>query len=226
HRHLLSMSAGLAWSEDYSDPDSDALRMLLFSRDHAEVYARRPAQHEPGAQFVYASGATNLLCRSLREPYGDDLTYWQMPARFFQSVGMHSAILETDPSGTFVGSSYGYATARDWAKLGLLYLQDGVMFGQRVLPVGWVARSTTPIPASGGRYGWQIWCNRDPDGAGPQQRRWPGLPEDLFHMDGHEGQYVVVSPTAQLVFVRLGCTKAGGFPLTRVLRELHAAVGS
>ena len=224
NRHLLAMTAGLQWSEDYEDPTSDALRMLLGSRDHGEVYAQQPLQTQAGAAFQYASGATNLLCRELRGAYPGRLAYWQMPARFFARVGMHTAVLETDPSGTFVGSSYCYASARDWAKLGLLFLQDGVMLGERILPEGWVARSTRPNGCSGGRYGWQVWLNADPDGEGPRERRWPSLPADLFHMDGHEGQYVVVSPSAGLVVVRLGCTKAGGFPLTAFLGAVHAAL--
>lgn len=225
NRHLLAMSAGLSWNEDYADPNSDALRMLLFSRNHPDVYAQQPAAAAPGSRYQYASGATNLLCRELRSAYSSRLRYWQMPTRLFQRLGMHTAVLETDPAGTFVGSSYCFASARDWAKFGLLYLQDGVMFGQRVLPKGWVRRSTSPAasPASGGRFGWQLWLNRDPDGDGPKQRRWRDLPEDLFHMDGHEGQYVVVSPSHELVIVRLGCTKAGGFPLTRFVGALLAA---
>lgn len=222
HHHLLAMSAGLDWNEDYADPHSDALRMLLASRDHAEVYARRPSTAAPGARYQYASGASNLLCRELRAAYDSTLRYWQMPSRFFQRVGMRTAVLETDPSGTFVGSSYCYASARDWARFGLLYLQDGIVDGTRVLPAGWVRRSTSlaASPASDGRFGWQLWLNRDPDGDGPKQRRWRNLPEDLFHMDGHEGQYVIVAPSQQLVIVRLGCTKAGGFPLTTFVRAV------
>ncbi|MGC6487472.1 MAG: serine hydrolase domain-containing protein [Planctomycetota bacterium] len=225
NHHLLAMSAGLRWNEDYTDPTSDALQMLLLRRDHAAAYAQQPAAAAPGSRYQYASGATNLLCRELRAAYSGRRAYWQMPARFFQRVGMHTAVLETDPSGTFVGSSYGYASARDWARLGQLFLQDGVMFGDRVLPEGWVARSTSveASPASGGRFGWHIWLNRDPDGAGPRTRRWPALPEDVFHMDGHEGQYVVVVPSEQLVVVRLGCTKSGGFSMAALVRAVIAA---
>ena len=100
-----------------------------------------------------------------------------------------------------------------------------VMFGERVLAAGWVARSAAPNGCSDGTYGWQLWLNADPDGDGPRARRWPALPADLLHMDGHEGQYVVVSPSAGLVVVRLGCTKAGGFPLAPFLRAVHAALG-
>lgn len=226
NHHLLGMCAGLEWREDYTDARSDALQMLLFRRDHAAAYAQQPSSAPPGARFQYASGATNLLCRELRSAYTSRRAYWQMPARFFDRVGMHTAVLETDPSGTFVGSSYGYASARDWARLGQLFLQDGVMSGDRVLPAGWVARSTSAdaCPASEGRYGWHLWLNQDPDGDGPRLRRWPDLPEDVFHMDGHEGQYCVMVPSADLVVVRLGCTKDGGFAIDQLVRDVLASL--
>ncbi|MBL8727257.1 MAG: serine hydrolase [Planctomycetes bacterium] len=222
--HLLTMTAGLAWNEDYDDPNSDALRMLLGSGDHAAEYARQPLVAEPGREYRYASGSTNLICRLLRRTFASDTDYWAFPrAALFEPLGMRSALLETDPSGTFVGSSYGFATARDWARFGQLLADDGMVGGRRLLPVGWVARSATPTPASGGRFGWHLWLNADPDGDGPRQRMWPDLPADLLHLDGHEGQYCVVMPQAQLVIVRLGCTKSGGFGLHALLRDVHAA---
>ncbi len=222
-RNLMSMTAGIAWDEDYADPNSHALHMLFGSADHAAVYAALPQTSNAGEQFQYASGSSNLLCKLLRDSFDKDADYWQYPARLFNALGMSTAILETDPSGTFVGSSYCYASARDWARLGLLFQQDGVFFGERLLPEGWVKQSTTPVPASNGRYGHQIWLNADPDGDGEKARKWPGLPADLFSMDGHEGQYCVISPNAELIVVRLGCTKSGGFDLHGFLRDVHAA---
>ena len=224
-RDLLTMTAGLDWNEDYYDPNSDALRMLFGSADHAEVYRNRPQTVSAGKRFQYASGATNLLCKELRKTFKQDQDYWNYPHKFFQQLRMKTAILETDPSGTFVGSSYCYASARDWARLGLLYQQDGMFLGQRILPKGWVQQSTTPVNASSGRYGYHIWLNRAADNGQSEQRKWPDLPADLFSMDGHEGQYCVISPSAELVIVRLGCTKSGGFDLHGLLREMHAAVG-
>lgn len=224
-RNLLTMTAGLEWNEDYYDPSSDALRMLFGSADHAEVYRNRPQTVSAGQLFQYASGATNLLCKELRKTFEQDQEYWNYPHEFFQQLRMQTAVLETDPSGTFVGSSYCYASARDWARLGLLYLQDGMFFGQRILPKGWVKQSTTPVDASNGRYGYQIWLNRAANNDQAKQRKWPDLPADLFSMDGHEGQYCVISPSAELVIVRLGCTKSGGFDLHGLLRDIHAAVG-
>lgn len=222
--HLLSMTAGLAWNEDYDDPNGDALRMLFGSTDHAATYTQQPPIAEPGTVYCYASGATNLICRLLRRTFADDGAYWAFPrTALFEPLGMRSAVLETDPSGTFVGSSYGFATARDWARFGLLLQDDGMVAGRRLLPEGWIARSARPAPASDGRFGWHVWLNADPDGAGPRQRMWPDLPADLMHLDGHEGQYCVVMPTDRLVVVRLGCTKRGGFGLRALLRDVVAA---
>ncbi|MCA8965308.1 MAG: serine hydrolase [Planctomycetes bacterium] len=224
--HLMTMTPGLAWNESYEDPASDVLRMLFASNDHAEVQASHALEHDPGAFWRYSSGVTNLICRELRSTFTNDADYWAFPRRaLFNPLHMRSAVLETDPSGTFVGSSYGFATARDWARFGLLYAQDGVFDGQRILPEGWVAASAAAAPSSGGRFGRQIWLNADPDGDGPQQRMWADLPADLLHMDGHEGQYVIVLPTEQLVIVRLGCAKAGGFDLHGLIREVLRACG-
>jgi CubicO group peptidase (beta-lactamase class C family) len=223
--HLLTMSSGLSWNEDYADPNSDALRMLFRSADHAAVYAQQPVAKPPGVDFEYASGSTNLICRILRTTFANDDEYWAFPREaLFAPLGMRSAVLETDPSGTFVGSSYGFATARDWARFGQLYANDGVApNGKRLLPEGWIARSAVPHPDSRGRCGMHLWLNADPDGDGPLDRPWPDLPADLLRMDGHEGQYVTVLPTQQLVVVRLGCTKQGGFDLRALLRAVLEA---
>ncbi|MFK7741036.1 MAG: serine hydrolase domain-containing protein [Planctomycetota bacterium] len=224
--HLLTMTAGLRWNESYEDPNSDVLRMLFASADHAAAYARQPSATPPGDRFAYASGATNLLCRVLRSGYDEDEEYWALPHRLFAALGMRTATLETDPIGTFVGSSYGYASARDWARLGMLYCNGGTFAGQRILSEEWLQSSTTPHDASNGQYGYQLWLNRDPDGKdGEAQPSWPELPEDLMRMDGHEGQYVVMSPAAELVIVRLGCTKQGGFDIRGLVRDIHTAAG-
>jgi CubicO group peptidase (beta-lactamase class C family) len=222
--HLLSMTAGLQWNEDYDDADSDALRMLFASTDHAGLYAQQRVVAPPGTVYRYASGCTNLICRLVRRSFASDQDYWAFPRdSLFAPLGMRSAVLETDPAGTFVGSSYGFATARDWARLGLLLANDGMVGERRLLPAGWLARSATPTPDSEGRFGWHLWLNADPDGDGPRQRMWPDLPADLVHLDGHEGQYCVVMPQAQVVIVRLGCTKRGGFGLHAMLRDVLAA---
>jgi CubicO group peptidase (beta-lactamase class C family) len=105
-------------------------------------------------------------------------------------------IVETDAAGNFVGSSYSYATARDWARFGLLYYQDGIWKGDTILPKGWVAYTRTPAPASKGEYGAHFWLN--------QSKVLPDAPEDLFSCEGHHGQRVFIIPSRNLVIVRLG----------------------
>jgi CubicO group peptidase (beta-lactamase class C family) len=221
---LHRMASGLHWTENYDDPSSSVLQMLFGSSDHAAVQAQQPAEHAPGTTYRYASGTTNLICRELRRTFASDAEYWAFPrTALFQRLGMRSAVIETDPSGTFVGSSYGFATARDWARFGMLYAQDGVFAGERILPEGWVTASAALTPTSDGDFGRHLWLNADPDGEGPRERAWRDLPANLVHMDGHEGQYVCVMPTEQIVVVRLGCAKRGGFDLHGLLRRVRDA---
>lgn len=223
---LLRMQSGLRWLEDYESPQSDALRMLFTAPDAAAVAAARPLAQPIGAEFRYSSGTTNLLCRILRTTFANDADYLGYARqRLFAPLGMHSALLEPDPSGTFVGSSFGFATARDWAKFGLFYLQDGVWDGRRLLPAGWVAEARTPAPASPrGNFGAHLWLNQ---GAAddPTDRPFDRLPRDLFYLSGHEGQYVVCFPSQQLIVVRLGCAKRGGFDLHGFLQRVLRACG-
>ena len=123
----------------------------------------------------------------------------------FQPLGMASAVIEADARGTLVGSSYLYATTRDWGRFGQFLLQDGVWNGQRLLPEGFVATMREPAPASAGIYGkGQLWL------AGPGKNRAAdaamGVPADTFWLQGHDGQSVAVVPSRDLVVVRLGLT--------------------
>jgi hypothetical protein len=119
---------------------------------------------------------------------------------------MRSAVFEPDASGTVVGSSFVYASPRDWARFGLLYLRDGLWQGERILPEGWVAYTTTPTrKAPQGRYGAQWWLNAG-DPADDNDRQWPDLPSGIFWASGHDGQFVAVIPSHDLVLVQLGFT--------------------
>ena len=119
---------------------------------------------------------------------------------------MYSAVMEPDSSGTFVGSSYTFATARDWARFGLLYLQDGVWQGERILPRGWVKYSATPTPqAPRGEYGALFWLNAGSP-LDPEDRRWPSAPRDTFAALGFQEQKVIIIPSKKLVLVRFGAT--------------------
>jgi CubicO group peptidase (beta-lactamase class C family) len=200
--------------------------MLFAAHDAAGLAMRRPLVAEPGTRWSYSSGSTNLLSLAMRRALGDDERYWRFPREaLFDPLGATTAVLETDPSGTFVGSSFLYASARDWARLGQLLLQDGVWRGRRLLPEGWAAWLRQPAPAAPrGRYGAHLWLNAgsSPDGA---DRPFPELPRDLFYFSGFQGQRVLVLPSRDVVVVRLGLTKDESYPLeVRVLEPLLAAL--
>jgi CubicO group peptidase (beta-lactamase class C family) len=201
---LLRMRSGLRFREKYARPLSDVNRMLFLEPDAGGYAASRPQAAPPGTRWQYASGTTNILCRIARRAVGEaDWPSWPRRA-LFDPLGMTSAVFETDAGGTFVGSSYLFATARDWARFGLLFARDGVAGGRRVLPEGWVRTSTTPTPQSpDGRYGahWWLKLSRELGGETPSAAR---LPKDAFHALGHEGQCLTVIPSRDLVVVRLG----------------------
>ncbi|MFC2029195.1 serine hydrolase domain-containing protein [Chloroflexota bacterium] len=211
---LLRMSSGLEFEETYGDrgilagATSDVSVMLFDTRDMAAFAATKRLADEPGSVWHYSSGTSNILSRIVRDAVGGtDQDALEFPARaLFDRLGMRSAVFEPDASGTIVGSSFVYASPRDWARLGLLYLQDGVWQGERVLPEGWVAYTTTPAPkAPQGRYGAQWWLNAG-NTADTTDREWPDLPTGIFWASGHDGQFVVVIPSHDLVLVQLGFT--------------------
>lgn len=204
---LLQMQSGLAFSEVYDDPNSDVSKMLFLARDAGAVAAGKALIHEPGSFWDYSSGTTNLIQGSLRAALEADAADYHAFARdaVFEPLGAASFTLEPDASGTFIGSSFVYATARDWAKLGLLYLNDGVHEGARLLPEGWSRYVSTPASASDGYYGAQFWLNHP--GTDGRPKYVPGVPDDAYMMAGHEGQYVLIVPDKNLVIVRTGMTR-------------------
>lgn len=201
---LLRMRSGLEFSELYSDFSSDVIRMLFLETDAAAYAASRPLSAPPGTVWSYTSGTTNILSKIARQIVGEtDYPHWPRRA-LFDPLGMDSAVMEPDAAGTFVGSSFMLATARDWARFGQLYLQDGVWQGRRILPEAWVAFSTRPTPQSpGGRYGAHWWLKLQPEMGGdtPAAAR---IPDDAYFAVGHEGQTLTVVPSRGLVIVRLG----------------------
>lgn len=206
---LLRMSSGLAFDETYA-VGTDVTRMLSQEPDAGAFAAGMPLAHEPGAHWYYSSGTTNLLSRMIRQVVGGSTQdhYLFAQRNVFVPLRANSFQLEPDASGTFIGSSYIYATARDWARLGQLYLQDGIWEGRRILPEGWVEYSRTPTPNNPHRnYGAHFWLNAEPEpghelaGFAPM---WPEAPRDTFSMNGFQGQHVAIVPSSELVIVRLG----------------------
>lgn len=218
--NLLQASSGLDWSESYFNPASDFHNMFIRSDDKAGYAARQRLKHEPGSYFQYSGGTTNILSRIIRRTVGDRM-YHRFPyEKLFYKIGMNHTILEPDASGTFVGSSYGYASARDWARLGLLYLNNGVWNGERVFPEGWVQYSITPAPAATrGQYGAQIWLNQGEDGK-RENAEYPALPADAFIFEGFETNFVVVIPSRDLIVVRLGVTHNQNFSLSKFVSDI------
>ncbi len=222
---LLRMSAGLAWTETYGEqPISDVNRMLFLEPDMARFAASRPLAEEPDTTFLYSSGSTNILCRSMRGLFASGGEYLAFPHRaLFDRIGMHGAVWGTDASGTIVGSSYLFATARDYARFGMFCLADGVWQDERILPEGWMTWATTPTPTDpNAEYGAGFWLNRDPADAG-KARVYPRLPADFYYANGHQGQMIGVIPSRRLVVVRLGMTWGSDWGREEFLAELLEA---
>ncbi len=221
-QHLLEMRSGLLFVEDYVDDSvSNCIEMLYGSGsdDMAAYAAGLPLVHEPGAVWNYSSGTTNIIARIVGDEVGGGRAGMEefLAERLFGPAGMSSAIPKFDTAGTFVGSSYVYATARDFARFGELYRNDGVAAdGTRVLPVGWRDHART-------------FSAHDPEGAfdyGAQWWLWPDLPGS-FGCHGYEGQYTVVVPDRALVVVHLGkCPADDRGILNDQLRMLFAAASA
>ncbi len=218
--NLLQQRSGLDFEEVYSKA-TDATRMLFEKADMGGFTASRPLKNKPGSVFYYSSGNSNILSRIIRQTLGDSVYYSFPYSQLFYKLGMYSAVIEPDASGTFVGSSYMYATARDWARFGLLYLNDGVFNQERILPEGWVAQSTKPASADRQGYGYQIWLNT---GGDTSIKRYPSAPADMFYMDGFESQLIFVIPSRNLVVVRLGLTQHNNFNGNKFLRDVLSAI--
>lgn len=205
---LLRMSSGLAFDEGYDDPLADVTVMLFARGDMAKFAADKPLLHPPGTHWSYASGTSAIVARVLRATFASEQDYLRYPReRLFGPLGMSTAVIATDAAGTLVGSSLLYASARDFARLGLLFLQDGVWQGRRLLPEGWVNYTLTPTKgAEDGTYGAHMWLKL-PQSEGNGE---PPMPDDAYYFLGHDEQVIAVVPSRDLVVVRLGLTRKGG----------------
>jgi CubicO group peptidase (beta-lactamase class C family) len=225
--HLLHMASGLAWIEDYVDGEgSDVIEMLFGAgaTDMAGFAASFPPAAQPDTRFVYSSGTSNILARALQTVLGlegdaDGMRSF-LATELFEPLGMTSADPRFDPAGTFTASSYVYATARDFARFGLLYLRGGIWDGRTIVTPEWVDDARTPIPLdtlSYCGYGSHWWTH--PDGLG------------TFGCHGYEGQRITCVPARDLVVVRLGKTTApdddlAEAPVDRYVDEIIACFGA
>lgn len=218
---LLRMSSGLEFEETYSVA-TDVTRMLSLELDAAAFAASKPLIAPPDTVWSYSSGTTNIVSSIVRRSVGDTLqsVYEFSQLRLFRPLGMRTAILEADRSGTFIGSSYIYASARDWARLGQFCLQKGKWQDDQLLEEGWIEYLITPTPtASGNEYGAHFWLNRNPEDP-TRDRLIPSLPDDAYFMNGYQGQIVLVIPSEELVITRFGFTPAGNHGISELAADL------
>jgi CubicO group peptidase (beta-lactamase class C family) len=216
--NLMQMQSGLKWNEDYGNR-SDVTLMLHFESDMGHYAYEKPLAVPPGTKWYYSSGTTNIVSYLIRKQFSSDSAYYVFTNnQLFNRIGIPDAVFEVDPSGTRVGSSYLYATARDYARFGLLFENDGIFNGERILPEGWVKYSTSEASASKGLYGAFFWLNRS--------KALPSAPEDMFACDGHDGQHIYILPTQQLVVVVLGFSprSKGGMDTDRLLKDILSSL--
>ena len=215
---LMHMQSGLKWNENYGNRSSVNV-MLHCVEDMGRYALENPLQYPVGSHWYYSSGTTNIVTYLLRKKFtNDSLYYLFIRKELFNRIGMPDAVFESDPTGTLVGSSYIYATARDYARFGLLFMNDGVFRGERILPEGWVNFSTSEASDSRGVYGAFFWLNKS--------GRYPSAPRNMFSCEGHDGQYIFIMPTQQLVVVILGYSpeSKGGIRCDTILRDVLSAL--
>jgi CubicO group peptidase (beta-lactamase class C family) len=203
---LMRMTSGLALDDTNNgfDPSS---RMLYTEPDMAAYAERSALVAPPGRHYYYSNLSTLILSHVVRDAVGgraEDVVRFA-DRELFGPLGMRRVTLEFDAAGTPVGSTYLYATARDWARFGLLYAHDGVVGGERILPEGWVDFSATWTPGSRDGYAAGFFTNRGASDGG-QFRVRGGMPPESFFASGTQGQRLVIAPAERLVVVRLGRT--------------------
>ena len=212
---MMHMSSGLEWEEDYGN-ESDVNVMLHKVGDFGSYTAAKPPIAEPNTVWNYSSGSTNLVCLKIKDLFNNEAEYYNFPYTFlFRKIGMNSVVFETDAAGTYVGSSYIYATARDFARFGMLYLNNGNWLGEQILPEGWVDYTTSPAEASDGQYGSYFWLNLS--------GKLPDAPEDTYFCQGHDGQWIIMVPSKDLVVVRLGYSDKSEFSNNLMMKEILEA---
>lgn len=215
---LMQMQSGLEWNENYGNR-SDVNLMLHREEDMGLFALSKPLMAKPGTHWYYSSGSTNIIMHYLRGKFASDTEFWSyIRSRLFTPLGIRNACFEPDMSGTPVGSSYLYVTARDYARFGQMYLDDGCVAGTRILPEGWVDYSVTPASDSKGGYGAFFWLN--------QNKSCPDVPEDMFSCQGHDGQEIYIIPSQDLVVVVLGYSPKPDrvIDFNALLRDIIAAL--
>lgn len=216
---LMKMISGLEFGEEYAAA-SHVNIMLMNESDMAAYAASHRALVRPGIRWAYSSGTTNIIMDAAKRTFGSGDAWLDFPrASLFEPIGLRHTVFETDASGTFVGSSFVWSTAQDYARLALLLLQDGVWDGRRVLPSGWVDYMATPADGNDyGNYGAQTWLWKN---------AMPGEASREIYMSGYGGQLVVVLRDEATAIVRFGWDfDAPAFTMRGFVDEVRAALGN
>ena len=204
-RHTAGLALGSSLEASLGAGLEPVNRMKFMERDMAAYAESTELATTSGSAWNYSDGNSIILSHLIRNATGghpaDVLRFAR--SELFDPLGMHNVTLEFDGAGTPEGSSQLLASARDWARFGLLYLNDGVVGGQRILPEGWVNYSASPTPGGWVGIGAGFWTNRG-DSFGANYRAVRGMPRDAFFAKGTIGQYVIIVPSERLVIVRLG----------------------
>lgn len=210
--NLLRMNSGLQWEEIYSEI-ADATKMLFTEEDMAAYVLNSKLEFAPGSVFEYSSGTSNLLSQLIRNQFDYYDDYLDFPYNsLFDPLGMESIVLETDEAGNYVLSSYCFATPRDWAKLGLLYLHEGVWSGDTIFTKQWLEYTLKPTEVSPDQsYGAHIWLNTNHNDI-------KNGPESMYKFSGYEGQYVYMIPDYNAVVVRMGLSEGPYFDIDGVIK--------
>lgn len=218
--NLLHMGSGL-YTEGAGNPQPDLYQAGAAA---AEVSALNMVDAAPGKRFVYAGSDTILAVRALRQAVNDDAAFLTFPQReLLWKLGMTRTIMETDWNNDFLASGQCWSTARDFARFGIFYLNDGVWNGERLLPVSWSKYVSTPAPAQpaaraagGPAYGAQFWIYGGID----------GLAADAYSPAGALGQYAMIVPSKGVVVVRRGLDRGTGFRIAKFSADVIAALES
>jgi len=215
-RNLLNMNSGLEWEENYSKI-CDVTQMLFLDEDMSTRQKNKPLIGKPNESWNYSSGTTNLISNFIKDQFNSQQAYtdfWYN--ELIDKIGMYSMLVEQDFSGNFVGSSYAWATTRDWAKFGLLYLHNGNWNGEQILNKTWIDFTKKPTKTSNGEYGGQFWLN-----AGGV---FPDAPRDLYGLHGYQGQRVFIIPSKDLIIVRTGLASSKFFDYNRFITDVIASI--
>ncbi|WP_291963617.1 serine hydrolase domain-containing protein [Maribacter sp.] len=214
--HLLRMQSGLEWDENYFKI-SDVTRMLFLDSDMTLAQRNKKVVAQPTEIWNYSSGTTNLLSGILREQFATHQEYLDFPYKeLIDRIGMNSMLLETDLSGNYILSSYAWATTRDWAKFGLLYLNRGEWNGERIFSESWSDYVSKPTINSNGTYGAHFWLNA--------KAKYADIPTDLYSVNGFQGQRIFIIPSKDLVVVRTGLKEQTDEQFNTLLKEIIASI--